>query len=1093
MKKQLFNKRGMTYVELLVALALLALIVVSFTPMLMTSYETLYEAGVKTETVYNSQQELEEGLAVRGSTRSNDIAMTFKMNAQKVFENLNVNGRKVVSSLQDRLETIFHGVRARIDILSSDVVYDDSSSHEVILQTTGLNFTKVTYGTYSGDMENMPEDQIHIQVYVPEKSYNATNGSTDDVLVYKNNLANFTLNSKDADKGRISFTVSGVDFTQSPLKIIVYYKNERGHLKSLSEYLYIKPATMLMAGTTKSNDYYTSAGVEQVDASTDSNTQVTEYRLIVEGRTMRLDNSGLFSSADSPKSKGVIIKTVAWVDNDENQYIDPYYVMAGTNGSVYRMYNMNTMSSLKDVMKANNDVTGTTDYSYKIDTGATIYPSFWSGEMSDQYSFQTMFKSSTYGNAKDNDVDCSAPNSDYNVIGTQYNKLDKTLRYAMMFNSFRTGYTYASQMSRRISYVLTEAGTKSFRIAGKKYEENDFIGYHIPWEADYLKFSGGVFSANTSDDRAIYLGGKGALAAKNVHTDMHMAYLRLNTYTNINPLTAVNDNTDYGVGETIADRFVTGGEFWSPPGYSEESLRDIEWKNRENYLNTPYANNANITSAVYLPGSGSKGQGQVIYFGTVPAYALVRQCSDIVEKQTKVYNTGNVVESAATMYLICGTQGNGTTIYKNSYSGSNGGNKAEGVDAQNLMRSHIQNGSASIQTSAEVFYTTKGDSITYKHEDANLEFTLGYCSRWRMAIGDVTFNGSKEETKSYEHYYTRSHPSAGYIRKPAINGGGVNNLYYNVWFPGEFYNLTEAASCDEVTVAVGYTVSGSTFMSESWVVRDGYYGTALGSVYNDGVVAAYTSTGNSYTVSGKGDKTTIFQNLLYYKSETFINSTLHSRKNIRFVAVGVNSETTKTSNNAATKKYYAYYGDNYGNVYRSLVATASVGYNTDTGTSSETTNLVSYIADPVSTAGAPSTMEAIMVNGNPMSSFFAEIISIDAKEDIIIVTGTPKGTAYNIVVVGTKDDSNNWSWKTVKLGGYSGEIITSSYVVGGYYYVGVSDGTNNWLGAANIETLRAADNGHTLPPADTKSTSKDAFIYTEVSDTIYAIAGHETN
>ena len=52
MKKRLFNKRGMTYVELLVALALLALIVVSFTPMLVSSYETLYKAGEKTEEVY---------------------------------------------------------------------------------------------------------------------------------------------------------------------------------------------------------------------------------------------------------------------------------------------------------------------------------------------------------------------------------------------------------------------------------------------------------------------------------------------------------------------------------------------------------------------------------------------------------------------------------------------------------------------------------------------------------------------------------------------------------------------------------------------------------------------------------------------------------------------------------------------------------------------------------------------------------------------------------------------------------------------------------------------------------------------------------
>ena len=60
MRKRLFNKLGMTYIELLVALALLSLIIVSFTPMLMSSYENLYKAGERVETVYKSQEEMEE-------------------------------------------------------------------------------------------------------------------------------------------------------------------------------------------------------------------------------------------------------------------------------------------------------------------------------------------------------------------------------------------------------------------------------------------------------------------------------------------------------------------------------------------------------------------------------------------------------------------------------------------------------------------------------------------------------------------------------------------------------------------------------------------------------------------------------------------------------------------------------------------------------------------------------------------------------------------------------------------------------------------------------------------------------------------------
>ena len=1103
LKKYISNKLGMTYVELLCALSLLTLIVMAFTPMLLSSYETIYVAGERTEEVYNAQQELEEGLATRYSEIGSGILdISFRHNAEALFQNLNVRGRKVVSTLQDKFETIFHGARTRIDIISSDVVYDDTSSHEVILQTTGLVYDTVTLGTYSGNKEDMAQNRIHIEVFIPNKTNGVTEGTTTYELVYTTPTTNSALKSFDTNKGRIVFDVSGVDFTLSPVMIKVYYKNERGYLKTLTDYLFIEPTRLLLAGTTKNADYYTSSGVQEVDASTSNDSQITEFTLDVEARTMRLANSGLMTGSDSPKSKGVIIKTISWIPNDTNAALHPYYVMAGTNGSVYRMYNMANQGTIQEAMGSSNNVPGTPDGSLILDDGTYVYPSFWSGEMSDHYSFQTMYKSTTYGNAFDNVVDCSAPQSDsdrisgQSYVGTQYNKIDKNLRYSMMFNSFRTGYSYASQMSRKISYVLAEAGNKSFRIGGKKQDEGDFVGYHVPWEqpGDYKTFEGGMFSANTDDEQVIYLGGQGALAATNNHTDMHMAYIRLNTFTNINPFDAVKDNTNYGVGETVADRFVTGGEFWSPPGYSEESLKGLEWKNRENYINTKYGCNANITASVYLPGSGSRGQGQVIYFGTVPAYALVRQCSDIEKGDKKVYNTKNVVPSAATMYLVCGTQGNGTTIYRNAYSGAVG-NKNEGVDAQNYMRGQINSGAVntSYLTNPSAFYTTPNDSITYKLQEDNLEFTLGYCSRWRMAVGDVTYNGTTEETKSYEKYYTRSHSGEVYTRKPgSINGGGENNVYYNVWFPGEFYNLTVADTCDEVTVAVGYTVSGSTFMEQSHYAS-GYYGTALGSIYNDGVLAAYTSTGNSYTISGKGDKTTIFKNLLYYKSEAFYNSTTHSRKNIRFVAVGVNSETTKTTDQAGSKKYYAYYGDNYGNVYKSLVATASVSYNasSDTGTD-ETTKLVDYIADPVSTSGAPSTMQMITVNGSSLNTYFKEIVSIIAEEDIVIITGTPTSTAYNLVVVGTKDANGNWAWKTVKLGGYVGEIITSSYVVGGYYYVGVTDGTNNWIGATSLEALKTASNGHTLPPYHKKAPTDNCFIYNDIGDTIYAIAGRET-
>ena len=73
--KKLFNKLGMTYVEMLVALALLSLIVVSFTPMLVSSYETIYTAGERVQKNYGSRTEIEEGLARRDSSTVIDMNM----------------------------------------------------------------------------------------------------------------------------------------------------------------------------------------------------------------------------------------------------------------------------------------------------------------------------------------------------------------------------------------------------------------------------------------------------------------------------------------------------------------------------------------------------------------------------------------------------------------------------------------------------------------------------------------------------------------------------------------------------------------------------------------------------------------------------------------------------------------------------------------------------------------------------------------------------------------------------------------------------------------------------------------------------------
>ena len=1160
--RRLFNKMGMTYVELICALALLSLIVVMFTPMLLSSYETLYAAGEKVEGVYDSKEEIEENLATRYSVNPvsiSDYKLTTGVgsNLQQLFVTLNVGGKKIVSSFQQGLETVFGTTRASVDIVSPDIVYDNQSNHDVVIQTSGLEYSKVIFGKYAkyGDIATGVADEkfaeeakktegglIFIEVLIPDKD----NATKSEEAFYKsddNNLANLkfkgqatyalsnydgvTISHKD-NNGRISFNVAGrniydngtsdLDFTRSPLRITIYYVNTRGIVKTVSDFLTIEPATMIFAGETDGSvDYYTSAGVEEKDVVVNGVTK-TQYGITFEPRKMRVDNSELLGEGDTLKSTKSSINTVLWVENDENSYFKPYYVMAGTDGSVYRMYNYKLDTTLSAALGSKNSVNGTTDGTISISDGSLVTPSFWSGEMSDQYSFQSMYHAATYGAAKDNDIDCSAPNDSnselgkdhkISLIGTQYNKFDTRLRYSMVFNAYRMGYSYASQMSRKISYVLTEAGKKSFRIGGKKHDEPDFIGYHIPWEATsaessdkqnhYTTFEGGLFSANTDTELTVYLGGFGAGAATNAHTDMHLAYLRLNSYTSINPLEAVKDTKKYkttnGDDTTIYDRLITGGEFWSPPGKNEEDLKGMEWKDRVNYISTDYACKTNISSIAYLPGSSSSGKGQVIYFGSVPAYALMRQSSDYLNGQENVYNTDTARaknSSAATVYFLCGSQGEGTTIYRNAYNYYtkkewNGAVKetnyySQGVDVQDKIRTQINDDSYTTKTDANEFYTLGNDTHTYKIFDSDLEFTFGYCSRWRMTVGDVTYNGTTEETKSYEKYYKASRPNANYIRKPStINAGGTDNIYYNVWFPGEFYNLTQCVTVDEVTVAVGYTVSGSSFMEES-AYSSGYYGTALGSVYNDGVLAAYVSEDAGGTVftsnlADKGVRNTIFQNLLYYKSPSFINGTLHSRQSVRFTAVGLYASTDKIntevqSQQTVTKEYVAFYGDSLGNAYYSTIATSSVtGKNVektdpDTGKkytewvseesgvnlrSEEAKNALKARAYDANKVLQDYDMHPIKIGDKELSTYFTEITTIVAEEGLLVLSGKPRGST-ELLVVGYTDDNGNWTFKMVNNYKFSGYINHAEFIGNYYYFVG-GDSNGGWCAAINKDRL----------------------------------------
>lgn len=1314
-KRLLKNKLGMTYVELITALGLLALIITSFTPMLLSSYETLYEAGVKVQDVYDSKQEIEEGLARRDSENSATVQLNMKVNADAVFNQINVTGRKIISTFQEGLETVFGQIRARIEIVSPSTVYDDTTSHDIILQTFGMEYKKITFGTFSYDTTNdpgaankMPADQIHIQVIAPNKSASKSSGTgdenmigTDDDLVYNSgrfceleyysskfnskNIPATGLEVSNSDNaGRIKLKIKSpasgdkLDFTYSPLKIKVYFINSRGHLKTVSEYLYIEPPTLLMAGETSSLvDYYTSAGVKAIDISEsdDADEQQIQYSLTAEARVMRtsnsayLNNNGQYESAIGAPSKLVSgqqrteIRSIRWIDNDETQGLNPYYVMTGTNGAIYRMYTFNSDKGeiFDAAMGASDTYSNTTFFSAKQDyidrvytttTGRRIYPALWGGDYSHIFEYSSAEKRVAYGgsanysndqawitSAKENGLDRAGLSGD-----PAYNIMSANAQFCYYYNGAGTAHKYNFKNAKPLSYILTERGwpIRLYGIIGPADPDKDFFEDFVAlWDKNQTvsNIRTTTIYSNSAETLAFHYKYKND---EGWQDDYVYGGIRLKTLASY-PITA-------SMRDTNQDYFDGAEDYENTTSMAK--LKNVQ-KTTEDLIQG-YGNDVNVTDVIYIPGT-STTQGSTFYVGNVHAYANIIQTDKIAgsDAQHKQYEHGSytteeknwlgqwkdkendidpieagnlwnqdfgrdtvpaaisyvgkwyrnssqggvlgVGESNACSYpkgaitdylVISNSDGTATYICKhndNDYSrdaewlGSYSGNIGDPGDvsgrgyqfcfANDYINANDANISYSNTQGLRSGETAKGRAEFFLPNQANawdylylgdVSFTFGYASNRERVYTNITYDGQVEYTRSFERLYWRSHyaQDASYYKENGElsyvefaanqsaysgsalpihqqnravsdgNGGlntsdaylnAVDNDYYNVWFPGEMYNLNKIASKDGVTVAVGYAVAGSAYQY-AHAGDTSATSTALGSIYNDGVLAAM--------IEGKDDA---FVNLLYYKdNESFddysfystnsdddtlslgqysaygsVGYGTHSRDSVQFTAVDLIVENKKSSETATdyTVDYYAYYGDNKGRVFKSLVATASgtsSGEVGDANASEIGASLVPYITDTPtsieSRAVAPSQMVEITIGGKGLDNWFSNIGTIDAMDDLIIITGEMANGGEEYIVVGTKDPANGaWTFRAVRNCGFT-SIINDATIVGGYYYI-VGDG---WLAAVSIDVLRDTS----VTTLTTRSLSNAAqgsvsdnpnhLLWCNTSVKLYAIAGRDT-
>ncbi len=280
-----------------------------------------------------------------------------------------------------------------------------------------------------------------------------------------------------------------------------------------------------------------------------------------------------------------------------------------------------------------------------------------------------------------------------------------------------------------------------------------------------------------------------------------------------------------------------------------------------------------ITDSVYIPGRNGE-TGEMFYIGTVAAYGFLHQTDNMGtntegDPDTKrIYNNDKDNTGGITSYFVMANDENTqTTIWKYSAPDKGTGNSTTHTRNREMMlKDDITTGGINVNSAdSHAFFVNRSKDTETGKLFSDLLFTMGFASNREMVYSKIVYgkdeNGDLQEAlKSFEPYYFQSHhddenhtPQYYMYGQDNTYLNSSENDYYNVWFPGEMYNLTKVATRDDVTVAVGYAVSGSSY-TRSYTAEN--VSTGLGSIYNDGVLSAMVlGTDTSFT------------NLLYYKEQ----------------------------------------------------------------------------------------------------------------------------------------------------------------------------------------------------------------------------------
>lgn len=1027
-KKHVKNNRGMTYIELLVALALLVLIVTMFSPMLLSSYENLYNAGEKTSGVYDAKYEIEQGLSIREDDNMLSINTNFvNANFQNFGTTISVKARQIASVFSG-LETLYANAKGKIRIVGDTRVSDNQDYQVIKLEMVNLNKTPVK-STSATDAQSPGAKEVKFYIT------SVFNSSTQ---------CNYTL-SKEGKY--VHVLLSDVDVTQAPIQIKAYYLDEDSKLQDTEAYLFIEPADMIFVGESKTDaEYFTSAGIDNGD-------------LIISNREMT-----------TAKINTATLNDVEWVSksNDSTVY-DGYYLMCGENSVVRRLWH--TQSAKPNITYGDYSIAGTTYYRYD-----------WKGDFTDDYKHMSQAGAgdSGYGDSLESVGKHPITRDKYGLNGSSY---------AYSFNGFTGGWydtgsnrsVGLGRASKRISYVLY-ATESSSPIKGEKgmwaswttssrtyhrdnYEFGDIIHsdlildtsddavYNISNKTWYKRNDGirHYYSAFTRDDGSVLKYDKTSNKPLWIHGKNAMTYqYDTNGFGNMKDYDAffarngVPDGNGWtnSANEWVSDK-VTGDEdiaYLAIKMYNNFSSNEL--KNYNNTVSFTGSNPISLKSCSALPGRN----GDTMYYGTTNANALIHQTTGLRAGDTNIRKQG-----VFTGYFFAGGNDSAgqpvTKMIKYAQNDHNGERITSNPSpdwqyAVKQLASAYQNKSVSISDWDQ--YIPDDDS------SKKIAFTMGYASDLFTLYNSFSESGTKPLESSYM----------------ASTGVTTDNekFHKNVWLTRDFYNIVESDSYGESVVAVGYNVSGlaklntnivyfagdsdisSTFLNNNkgdnweldldkvsfssdwkacekesnmyclkgadkgkkfWVKlpKEVVVNTELDRLLNDGVISVFN----------KGDTT--FTNIYYHRDD--------NNKSIRFNCVSTMGISDSVVGAAI--------GMNTGEI---MLARLPYGDNQITPVSIDRSN-----TDTLPQTAEISTITTIKAfnynffgDSNPENIIFASGTRVSGKNLVVRLwdATTPEDKkAFNIVVNGSDSDSVT--------------EITDIEVAGGYLYLSANTSSNNGI------------------------------------------------